>query len=338
MKSARIVIVALLLLAPPALRAEGNAELLEEATTAFSFLDFEGALQKLEQARIIAGSSKSDLVRIYALKGLCLAPLGRAEEAEQAFRAVLSLDPSYRLDPDISPRYRAPFNAVLETTVPPLAVRLTPPVSVAPGEAVGLAAVVENDPAGLVDHLLLHYRRAPAAPYVTVRLDLAGKPTGTLAVAAPDWEPGGNGPVEFYAEIFDRHGAHLQSKADAEHPLQIAVTAPPPEPKPGPEPSAVAALQGSDSAPPAPASGDEVLEARLQPGPAEPAQTLPAEALPSATAAEAAGRAAEPGWYEKWWVWTLIGGGAAALAATVAAIAVSTDATPNSRNFAIDIR
>jgi len=326
----------LMLLASPALQAGGSAGLLEEASTAFSFLDFEGALQKLEQARVVAGNSKSDLVRIFALKGLCLAPLGRDAEAEQSFRAVLSLDPSYRLDPDISPRYRAPFLKVLETNVPPLSVQVTPPDRVTPGEALGIAAVVDSDPAKLVDHLLLHYRRIPASPYVTLRLELATTGTSTLAVAAADWEPGGDGAVEFYAEAFDRHGARLLTKADAEHPLQIPFIAP--EQEPAAEPSAVAALQGNETAAAeVPAAGEEVIEARLEPGAVSPAKTLPAAALPSAAAAEA-GQPTEQQWYEKWWVWTLIGGGAAALAATAAIVAASVDSTPDSRNFSVDIR
>ena len=123
-------------------------------------------------------------------------------------------------------------------------------------------------------------------------------------------------------EVFDRHGILLDMKADPDHPLKIEYI------EPAPPRVAV------QSAPvqPGGVAQKEVLQARLVgsragavkvPKPGEPGEESTAE---------------ESHWYDEWWVWSLIGGGVMAAAATAAVLATALQPSVDARDVKVIVR
>jgi tetratricopeptide (TPR) repeat protein len=202
--------------------ARGGGALIEEATNAFSLLDFEGALAKLERARKTKGNTPQDLVRIYSLRAKCLISLGREDDALQAFSAALSIDPAFRLSPDASPRFAEPFQKLLEQGVEALSVDVEPPGEVVVGEPVLVTVRVVADPAGVSDSLRLRYRRAKKK-YSALKVNLVRGKRSRFYLPPSVWKAEGLQAIEWYCEIRDRYGGLLGRKGDAAHPLEIKV-------------------------------------------------------------------------------------------------------------------
>jgi tetratricopeptide (TPR) repeat protein len=202
--------------------ARGEGDLIEEATSAFSLLDFEGAIQSLDRAEKIPGNSPQDLVRIYSLRAKCLISLGRDEDAVQAFTAALSIDPAFRLSPDASPRFAEPFQKLLDRGVAALNVDVAPPAEVVVGEPVLVTVQVVSDPAGISDHLRLKYRRG-MKNYSSLKVRLVRGKRNRFYLPPSVWKTEGLQAVEWYCEVRNRFGGLLTRKGDADHPLRVAV-------------------------------------------------------------------------------------------------------------------
>ncbi len=274
-------------------KADSGSDQIDKAASAFSALDFEGALQYLEQAHGMAGNGREELIRIYALGGLCLASLGRMAEAEKSFAAVLSIDPAYRLGDDISPRYREPFLKVLKKGVARLAVSVTVPNPLTLKEPVSVELKLLADPVGLARKLSFRYRRGDQGKFSSVRVKLGVGKAKSFYLPPGIWRDAGLQPLKWYAELRDRFGGLLLQKGSASHPVTVAVVKP--------KPKMIPALSGL-----------------------------------------AAGRASvkdeDSSWYQRWWVWAIVGGVAVAAAGgTVAAMSLSVDA-PEQRSFTLDIQ
>jgi hypothetical protein len=202
--------------------ARGGGALIEEATSAFSLLDFEGALSKLDEAQKTKGNTPQDLVRIYSLRAKCLISLGREDDAVQAFTAALSIDPAFRLSPDASPRFAEPFQKLLGQGVAALKVDVSPPDEVVVGDPVLVTVQVTADPAGISDNLRLRYRRGQKK-YSALKVRLIRGKRSRFYLPPSVWKAEGLQAVEWYCEIRDRHGGLLVRKGDAGHPLKIVV-------------------------------------------------------------------------------------------------------------------
>jgi len=202
--------------------AQGGGDLIEEATNAFSVLDFEGALSRLDEAQRIKGNTPQDLVRIYSLRAKCLISLGREDDALKAFTAALSIDPAFRLSPDESPRFAEPFQKLLDQGVAALEVEVAPPSEVVVGEPVLVTVRVVADPAGISDNLRLKYRRGKKK-YSGLKVRLVRGKRMRFYLGPGVWKAEGLQVIEWYCEIRDRFGGMLSRKGDASHPLKIAV-------------------------------------------------------------------------------------------------------------------
>jgi len=239
--TSRLLLLALVLLAVPA-GASGPNKYIDQSASAFAALDFEGALGLLEKALARPGNNPGDLVRIYSLRGLCLLSLGRDSQARRAFRAALSIDPSFRLAPDLSPRFQEPFRKVLDQGVEQISLDIELPREVAVGQPLEGRARLLSDPERLARRLVLRFRRQDQRQYSSLRLQITAErpasirfPTALLGGAAGQ-------AVEWYAELQDGHGGRLLGKADAAHPLRVEIVepqpvaraAPVPEPQPPP--------------------------------------------------------------------------------------------------------
>jgi hypothetical protein len=265
-------------------RATGQeaGKLIDEATSAFVALDFEGSLKKLDAALRVPGNRPADLVRIHGQRALCFLSLGRNSEAQKAFAAALSIDPAFRLGQDVSPRFSEPFKKILDQGVPTLRISVSPPDSARKGEPVTVAVKLVADPANLSDSLMFHYRRTGTTEYASEQVRLVrGKRLRFMLSAGA--------PLDWYYEVLDRHGGRLRSKGDADHPLHLKVKA-------------------------------EQKIAAVTPEPP-----------PEATAAT-------PAWYQRWWVWAIVGSVAAAAGTYAVILASSEGEAASHRDFSIDIR
>jgi hypothetical protein len=260
--------------------------LLAEAQQAFSGLDFEGALKKLEQARALPGNLPAVLVRIFSLRAQCLISLGRGAEAERELVALLSLAPEYRLDADASPRFAEPFQKVLHSGVPPLRAGVRAPDRLAAGEPVVFSAQVFSDPADLARRLRFHYRRHGDPVFARLEVGLIRGAAVRVALPADAWPVDRKGALEWFGEILDDFNAVLLQKGSADEPMREWFVPP-------------------------------------------PVQVAPAAVAPPPPQA--------PAWYQRWWVWALIGGAVAAVGGTLAAVELS-GGGPDARDFSVRVR
>jgi tetratricopeptide (TPR) repeat protein len=274
--------------------ADGGGDLIEEAANAFSTLDFEGALSSLDEAERIRGNTPQDLVRIFTLRAKCLISLGREDDAQKAFTAALSIDPSFRLSPDESPRFAEPFQKLLDQGVAALEVDVKPPQEVIVGEPVLVTVEVVADPAGISDNLRLKYRRGKKK-YSALKVRLIRGKRMRFYLGPSVWKAEGLQAIEWYGEIRDRFGGLLARKGDADHPLNIIVKKKPVVAPVLPPPPVVVAKPEKKKPPPPPA------------------------------------------WYERWWVWAIVGGVAVAAGTTAGILATSGD-EPSHRTFSIEIQ
>ncbi len=290
------VVVALVLpwFSPEQSFAGTGGELIEEAINAFSMLDFEAALARLEKAQKTKGNTPQDLVRIYSLRAKCLISLGREEAAEEAFTAALSIDPAFRLSPDASPRFAEPFQKLLERGVAALSVEVEPPGEVVVGEPVLVNVRVVADPAGIGEKLRLRYRRGERK-YSALNFRLIRGKRSRFYLPPGVWKAEGLEAIEWYCEIRDRYGGLLARKGDAAHPLKISVK-------------------------------KKLVVAPVIPPPPAPI-AKPEEETPPPT----------PAWYQRWWVWAIVGGVAVAAGTTVGILAASGE-EPDHRTFSIQIQ
>ena len=286
-------------------RSKNTSALVEKARSAFAELSYERALDLLIEAEQNQGNSRRDLVRIYALSGLCLLSLRRHGEAQSAFRAALSLDPTYRLDREISPVYQKPFQQVLDAGVEPLAVDVIPPEKPLIGEPVKIRVELVADPANLSDHMVFYYRLAQRKQYISVKLPLVRGKRTTLTIPGRLWsqsrsqtsqKPGSKQTIYWYAKVFSKNGGLLLPKGDPSHPISL------------------------------------IARAKIT----NPAADLLATS--GHTRHQASGSIADDkgtAWYKRWWVWALVGGVALA-AGTTTAVFTLREVPQDHRSLAIE--
>jgi tetratricopeptide (TPR) repeat protein len=102
---------------PAAAQFDGTAPQgpLNAAKDLYASARYDEALSVLNGLR--AGDAV-DRKSVEQYRSLCLLALGRASEAETAIAAVVTADPTYRPDPDVSPRVRSSFTDVRKRLLP----------------------------------------------------------------------------------------------------------------------------------------------------------------------------------------------------------------------------
>jgi hypothetical protein len=76
---------------------------------AYREVDFEAVKQRSAAAIRAGGHSPAEMVRLEFLLGVSSAALGSPEDARAAFIRLLGMDPSQKLDQELSPRLRSPY-------------------------------------------------------------------------------------------------------------------------------------------------------------------------------------------------------------------------------------
>ena len=199
----------------------------------YNDMEFEASVDALQRALVRAENVPEQKVAIFKFLALDYLVLGRQEDARQAFRQLLAIQPEFQLDPAVfSPEYREFLEGVRAEWegegrpgwVPPQS-RLRPavidhqlPAEAVRGDSLELRATVE-DPDGRVRRFVIAYR--PAGESEFLRMEAQPAPGGYAATIAGDRiEP----PViEYYFETLDDEGNVVGRKGDERIPMRVPV-------------------------------------------------------------------------------------------------------------------
>jgi len=211
----------------PAL-ARDRAAALEAASAAFAELQFEAALDGLEEALSMRGNTQPDLLRIYTLRAFCFLSLGRSTEAEQSFEALLSIDPSYRLPRDTSPRFQEPFLRKVRQAVAGLSVELQVLPSAASARSPLLSVRVKDDPARLVHKVRVRFRPrgAPSFSSAEFRVVSPSAEAQVFSLSLLSLPPGQTLELQWFGEVLNAADGVLATRGGADRPLLSTVRAP----------------------------------------------------------------------------------------------------------------
>lgn len=258
-----------------------------QAVQLYRALEYTKALQAAQAALKLPIQEPAELVSIYRIQGLCQSALGKHERALESFRELLSIDPSFRMSPDVSPKLAAPFFQALAMSREQAGIRLSHPSPEA-GASLGgliLRATLESDPFALVKTIRLRFR--PDAEAREKQMVARVEDLKTVAMKLPaDLQAR---KLSYYFEAVNQHGAVLHRLGSRSQPRileakPLRVAAPVPV-RPQPERVVAATAQVAVHQP----DRDETRS-------------------PAA-------------WYQTWWFWSAVG--AAVAGVTTAAILAS---------------
>ncbi|HUU01926.1 MAG TPA: hypothetical protein VM425_10820 [Myxococcota bacterium] len=206
-------IVFIVLLAPAAALGQ---EPLRQAQEKFEQLDFDGALAAAGQALQSATDSPAELVEAYRIRGLCLSAMGRGDDSLLAFRALLSIDPNFKISADTSPKLAAPFYQALAIS------RELKPISLAPlatkTDVQPLPRVrvkIEADPLRLVKGLRLCFKIGSGDWQKSEPLQV--HEPGEFSLPLPS--TAAEGKIAYYFEALTAQGGVLARAGDKKSPL-----------------------------------------------------------------------------------------------------------------------
>lgn len=131
---------------------EARHSALAAAERAYQDVDFPSTREQAERALEAGGGTPEETARLHVLLGISAAALGDAETAKPHFVAALALDPTLRLDKNLSPKIRDPYleaQGFWSTASERLGLRATPS-----GDGTHLVVRLQ-DPASLVSKLEL---------------------------------------------------------------------------------------------------------------------------------------------------------------------------------------
>jgi hypothetical protein len=212
---------------PESARANGDSTrtLIVKAEGLYGELQFEGALRTLAQALANRGNTRPQLVQVHLLRGICLGSIGRYGEARRSFAKLLALDPSFRMDRDIAPRIRAPFEHLLRHKPPRLDVHLLPPHWATSGEPVVFTAHVEADTLGMTRSVQVWFRHGDMGAYSSVRSELRGEGERRIQIPNALWEVRqGQRVISWYAVVQGENESQLKRFGDELHPLALEIS------------------------------------------------------------------------------------------------------------------
>ena len=201
-----LLLACLPILGARAVHAEPSRELgaVEEAYRA---VDFEAVLRLAEAAIQAGGNDPSSMARLEFLRGVASAALDRPQQAQTAFIHLLGIDPSQKLERDLSPRLRAPY---LEARGfwSSNRQRLSATARLEPGSL----RITLSDPAKMVHRIRVSVRQAGA-----------GRFHDSLHTAAPDLRVAlpSAGDMEAAITLLDEFGNGLHEQGTKLAPLRL---------------------------------------------------------------------------------------------------------------------
>jgi hypothetical protein len=189
-------------------------------------------VQTLSAALLRPSNTKEQKVEIYRLLALNYITLGRKDEADNAVRGLLVVQPDYQLPANESPRFRDFFKEarakweaegrpgiVKETPAEkPVVLRHGSPSSAEKDKSIELRGKLE-DIDGRTGSVKLYYRAGSKGEFADLMADVDGD-TVRAQIPASAVKP----PVmDYYFEVLDGGGTVIASRGDAQAPLRIAI-------------------------------------------------------------------------------------------------------------------
>ena len=187
---------AVLLLHAPALAADVKTQL-TKAEAAYASLDLATASNEARGVIDRGHLSHDELVRATRILALSNAARDQADAARDNFVTLLTLDPTYVVDPKLGPSYRQPFNEAkgfwsAQSTTPGIEASAQ-----LRGRGVASLRVITHDPTGIAKTVTVAWRWSVTAAYQS-RVVREGD--SLVDVAAP---PPNATRIEFYAKAED---------------------------------------------------------------------------------------------------------------------------------------
>ncbi|MDF3068998.1 MAG: Tetratricopeptide repeat protein [Polyangiaceae bacterium] len=201
--------VALFALACPAW-AESNAHF-SEAQRAYAAVDYEATLREANAGLEEGGNDQSATGELYVLLGTAAAALGRTDEARLAFSHALAVNPALKLDRNLSPKMRAPYqeargNAITAEGKPPLHLALARRKQELELSLRDQLQVASSSELWTRDPESGAFSRRSFGPARVQRVPL---PSGT--------------ELQYYLRVLDRHSNVLFESGTSEEPLRLAL-------------------------------------------------------------------------------------------------------------------
>jgi hypothetical protein len=224
------------------------------------------------------------MVDAYRLKGLCLSAVGRLEGAVGAFRRLLSIDPTFRLSRDVSPKLAPPFFKALAMEQKPISLAHTPPKLVKSLAGHEMEVVLKDDPFGMVNGIrLVFWGEDGTENKVETSLDGPGKVLMNLPLNIKGTT------ISYCFEATTKSGGVLNRLGTKDKPFDLQV--------PGARPALVLGR---------PPSGTEMLSTSA---------LATNEKLAAGAGTEPEKKSKGRPFYKTWWFWTVVGVAVAGAAA-----------------------
>lgn len=201
----------------------GAAAVAGEVERLFLEMRYEEALEAAGRSLASPGMGPEELVEAYKWKGLCLATLGRSEQAVRVFLELLSIDPSFSLSGDsgYSPTQVLPFyqaaKARQDRGHQPICLEHVPPVPVSGLRGLILEVELKSDPLGMVSGVQLGYRGEQGA--CEDRMAVSVKGPGRFRFRLPDSFAGEE--LHYRFEAVNRYGGVLARVGSAGDPIHL---------------------------------------------------------------------------------------------------------------------
>ncbi len=216
-ESLRSTVRAWLVVGMLALPSVAAADALGEAEAAYARVDFAEAERLAQTALAGSGHDRAQMIRIYFLIGVSAAATGKDDEAIDAFKHLLALDPATKLDRDLSPKLQGPLLEARGTPPSPLA------CDAVFDRARGSLHLSIRDQLGMSRVAVVRWRVGASGDFTESR----GPASPTLDV--PIAGAAGAEHVEYSYQLVDGHQNRLVEKGSDAAPevFQVAVAAVP---------------------------------------------------------------------------------------------------------------
>ena len=212
----------LALAAAPAFAASPDLARAEKQFEAFNYKEAEKSLIK---ALAAPNNDRASIIRIYELRGIIDATVGKKTAVEH-FRRLVAIDPEHAISRDLGPKVLQPFYEAKARLDEFPAIKIEIATTLVEKKQI-LAVVVKNDSMGLGAKVKLSWK-AKGGEWQS-RLEPSKGP-GFEQIVESD-------TVEYYAQLFSPNNGLLVEQASEAAPLKVE---PPP---PAPEPQKVVVVQ-----------------------------------------------------------------------------------------------
>ncbi|HVE81344.1 MAG TPA: hypothetical protein VND93_00785 [Myxococcales bacterium] len=172
-------------------------------------LKYPEAARVLEAARKRPGNDRATLLQILELQGVVASTLDQAERARGFYRALVSIDPDYKLSRDYAPRVVTPFLEAKSWISRRGALQLQADPAPARGPISAVGVKVPSDPVKLAKEVRFHWR-ADGGPWRTEQVPLAaGRASAPVAAQRLEW----------WAELLGEAQAVLAQEGSEQRPV-----------------------------------------------------------------------------------------------------------------------